>query len=286
MLEKLYQSEIGMILFVKKSPQINEINNNIENNNSIKQLENEFEMYHDVYLPSGSIIYPGSFNPLHEGHVQLVKVALSELDTHMNQNNNIVSDSNSDEQSNEIKNCPIVFEITVINADKSPLSRDDLINRIMSFSSSGLATQLLEKYGLTNVAIVVTSRPLFVNKVNLFPNCRILLGADTLSRLLNEKYYNNSRESMILAIGKILQKNILIVGGRVTSTGEFQTAQNILLQHHLPEEFLQHIFSLSESSFRCDISSTSIRQKMLEHQSTLQSSPSSSSSPTTKKTNE
>ena len=272
LIDKLYRREIGMVLLVKKStPTINSDSN--DNNCDLgrgsdkkeqyeTRIENQFKMFEDIHLPPGSIVYPGSFNPLHEGHIQLVRITLSELGFQINQAPNSVVDNNSNEKQQSQQQCPVVFEIAVVNADKPPLSREDLVKRLMAFSSSGVATQLLESYGLTNVAIVVTSHPLFVNKINLFPNCRILLGADTLSRLLNEKYYNNSRESMIVALGKILQKNTLIVGGRVTPEGEFVTAENIILQHHLPVELTQQILNLPESAFRCDISSTTIRNMM------------------------
>ena len=62
-----------------------------------------FVCYENINLPPGSIVYPGSFNPLHTGHVELALASIKAI-----------------EQTVECPP-PLIFEISVANADKAPL---------------------------------------------------------------------------------------------------------------------------------------------------------------------
>jgi hypothetical protein len=247
-LDQLTQSEIGMILFVKKE-------RSLENPSpSSESVADEFEVFDDISVPPSSLVYPGSFNPFHEGHARLTKAALSELSS---------KDGTSPEALGDL---PVIFEIAVVNADKPPLSRDQILCRVKEFSSSGRATKLLKEMGITNFAVCVTSRPLFSTKIDLFPGCRFLLGTDTLVRLFDEKYYGHSRDNMLIATGKLLERCELVVGGRVTAEGEFLRTDTVLSQLSLPDVLTKRILSIPESAFRCDISSTEIRARLQQQE--------------------
>jgi nicotinic acid mononucleotide adenylyltransferase len=236
LLDRLLGSEIGAILFVKKSTPS-------PNDSLSPSLTDEFDVFDDLAIPSSSLIYSGSFNPFHGGHAHLTRAALSEM----------TDENNSPPQR------PVVFEIAMVNADKPPLSKEEIISRVRAFSSSGSATMLLHELGVTNFAVAVTSRPLFSTKMELFPGCNFLMGTDTLSRLFDKKYYGGSRENMIIAMGRMLQNCQLIVGGRATAAGEFVTPQSVLEGLDLPALITKNINGIEEAAFRCDISSTKIR---------------------------
>lgn len=49
---------------------------------------------------------------------------------------------------------------------------------------------------------------LIAEKLCFMENCTILLGIDTLKRLFDLKYYNNSNEEMICILSEFLKKKI------------------------------------------------------------------------------
>jgi len=191
----------------------------------------------DVPLPVGTVVFPGSFNPLHEGHVTLVVAALKQIEENAaarkeqeqsgdgNESSKASSSSSSTSSLPSSLHRPVVFEIAAVNADKPPLPREEIIARIHALLSS----PLLEQAGLMNVAVCITSEPLFLEKSSLFKGCNFVIGADTLSRLINPKYYGGSMSSslspdvqqqqreqaMVSALSVIAERECkIIVGGR------------------------------------------------------------------------
>lgn len=235
-------------------------------------LYEQFHVYEDAAVPPGSIIYPGSFNPLHEGHLQLVAAEIERRR------------SLAVSAGREFSAPLVVFEIAAVNADKPPLSRETVVQRLLQFDDR--ANPLLQRFGIHHHAVSVTSEPLFVAKGELFRRCSFLIGADTMARLLNPKYYADTAENGSAGVDRSLFNMIsalttlknygcgFIVGGRVRAlaSGEatFETGEQIINGEHadtaqvvnvLPDTVKEMFTSLSEDEFRLDLSSTEIRNR-------------------------
>ena len=75
-------------------------------NNRIKFYSYNDDIKNENYNLDNSLILSGSFNPLHEGHIELLKAS-----------------------SKEFKKNPL-FEISIKNVDKSEINFNDLMDRI------------------------------------------------------------------------------------------------------------------------------------------------------------
>ncbi|CAM9987526.1 unnamed protein product, partial [Laminaria digitata] len=97
-------------------------------------------------------------------------------------------------------------------------------------------------------------------KARLFPGCAFVVGADTAKRVVDPKYYGNSQVEMVAALAEIRHLGCsFIVGGREDSEGVFLTLEGVLERSGLPESLRAMFHGLDESTFRENLSSTSIR---------------------------
>jgi nicotinic acid mononucleotide adenylyltransferase len=203
----------------------------------------------DISLPANTFVYSGSFNPLHVGHTQLVAAA--------------VKAASSRHSLDSLTPPLVLFEMSAFNADKPPLEKDQLENRIKQFSKS---QEAIAAAGLSNFAVAVSSAPLFVDKASVFPNSIFIIGADTLTRILNPKYYGNSVEQMLCSLSQIRSQGCrFVVGGRVGPQG-FIGAESILASEGsmLPPDLRNMFVGVTEEEFRVDLSSTEIRAREME----------------------
>lgn len=186
-------------------------------------------------LPPHSLIVPGSFNPPHIGHVQLALAALQAMPTAIN---------------------PVIwFELSLTNADKPSLQPEAAVERVLQFFE--LAPQLQScQWG-----VLLTNAPLFAQKVDLLQpmtastQLTFCIGTDTLVRLLDPKYYQNSRDTMIATLEQLPCH--FVAGGRVNSQNVFVTGEAALAE--LPRHVAAKFTLLPE--FRVDISSTELREQ-------------------------
>ncbi|VVB08011.1 unnamed protein product [Arabis nemorensis] len=167
------------------------------------------------------IILPGSFNPLHDGHLKLLEVAMS------------VSGGGYP-----------CFEISAINADKPPLSVAQIKDRVKQFEAVGKT-------------VIVSNQPYFYKKAELFPGSSFVIGADTAARLVNPKYYEGSQKRMLEILGDCKRTGCsFLVGGR-NIDGVFKVLEDL----DIPEEISDMFISIPAEKFRMDISSSEIRKK-------------------------
>ena len=127
--------------------------------------------------PTGDqLIFPGSFDPLHDGHRLMARIA------------------------EEIAERPLAYELSIANVDKPPLDYQEIESRAAQFDGQPL--------WLTQAAT-------FVEKLAIFPASTFVMGADTFVRLAEPKYYGGSQEAADRAVRTIADNaRGLIVFGR------------------------------------------------------------------------
>jgi nicotinic acid mononucleotide adenylyltransferase len=137
----------------------------------------------DAPPTAGMLVFPGSFDPLHEGHLRMAIVA------------------------QEIAERPLDFELSVMNVDKPSLDYLEMESRAAQFVGHSLW---------------FTRAATFVEKLDVFPEGTFVMGADTYARLADPKYYGESSETADRAVQRIAtQARGLIVFGRERN-GEFE----------------------------------------------------------------
>lgn len=164
-------------------------------------------------LAEPRLLFPGSFNPLHQGHLELAAVATEELAT------------------------PVQFELSIANVDKPDLPEEVLAERLQLFR--GIAP------------IWVTRAPTFAEKAELFPGCCFVVGYDTAVRLLDLKYYQQSEQIREAALDLLLNLQChFVVGGRIDASGTFRIWQTDAVEKRyrslfqaLPEQRFRHDIS-------------------------------------------
>lgn len=166
--------------------------------------------------PSGLAVLPGSFNPLHAGHQRLAGAAA------------------------ELSGREVLFELSVANVDKPPLTEAEVLRRLAQFEGSA--------------RVVLTRAPRFVEKARVLPASVFVLGWDTFVRLLDPRYYEGAK-AMRVALLEIRDLDCrFLVAGR-TQDGAFRA----LDVTDVPAEFAPMFEAIPESRFRVDISSTELR---------------------------
>jgi hypothetical protein len=217
-----------------------------------------FACLDEAMLPEGSLVYPGSFNPLHMGHVQLALAARSAAASAAT--TAVARGSGSGSQQAH-RSPAIVFEMSAMNADKAPLDAGELESRLAQFLPS---SPLILEVGLEpgSYAVSVSNAPLFSTKSVLYPSCGFVMGADTFTRIIDRKYYSESTTEMAAALMEVQMRGAHIyVGGRVDEDGTFETMNGALQRavQALPVKVRAMFTGLSEEEFRADISSTHLR---------------------------
>jgi hypothetical protein len=164
------------------------------------------------------LLLSGSFNPLHRGHWELAQVA------------------------SEITRKPAAFELSVINADKAPLTADEIRQRLHPFNWQ------------TDVWLTRVAR--FVEKAKLFPNAIFAVGADTAERVVDPSYYNGDASQMHDALERIVELGCrFLVACRIDAHGDCQRLSDLCV----PPGFADLFEEIPPERFRRDVSSTALR---------------------------
>ena len=166
------------------------------------------------------LVFPGSFDPLHEGHRLMARLA------------------------EEIAERPVEFELSITNVAKPALDYIEIRSRVAQFAGQTL--------WLTRAAT-------FLEKLEIFPRCTFVLGADTFTRLADPRYYGGSQAAADQAVATIARgARGLIVFGRVRG-GVFEETAKL----DVPQPLRDISYFVSEREFRMDVSSTTLRRERL-----------------------
>jgi hypothetical protein len=164
--------------------------------------------------PQPVVLFPGSFNPMHEGHVLLARVA------------------------EELRQQPLAFEISVTNVDKPTLAGETVRDRLAQFAWKW--------------PVELTRAPTFLEKSRLFPGTTFVVGADTAERLFGTKYYGNDELRMHMALEEIANSgSSFLVAVRIDAAGRVRALTDIPLPRRYADLFTEipeHRFRLDTSS--------------------------------------
>lgn len=164
------------------------------------------------------VIFPGAFDPRHDGHRGMARVAAQRL------------------------GLPVEHEVSIVNVDKPPLDYIEMQRRREQFAA--------------DEPLWFTCAATFVEKSALFPSSTFIVGADTIARIAESKYYGDDPRARDRAIDAIAAAGcrFLVVGRQ--SGGKFLSLSAL----ELPAALSRICDEVPAEAFRQDISSTELRK--------------------------
>lgn len=163
-----------------------------------------------------AVLFPGAFNPLHEGHRRMAQIAAAHCGR------------------------PVTFELSIANVDKPPLDFLEVADRLTQFAGN---------------CVLLTHAATFEQKAQANPGCTFVVGADTVLRIADPRYYGDEPRRRDASIATIASQGCrFLVFGRMIA-GHFQSLADLAL----PQALRELCDEVPEADFRIDLSSTELR---------------------------
>ena len=157
----------------------------------------EKSLVHGALEPS-KLIFPGAFNPLHEGHKRIQEIA--EKKTKM----------------------PATFEISIGNVEKTLLSYFEIHKVLDQF-------KLDDRWTLTNA-------PTFADKAIIFKDSTFVLGVDTLIRMFDQRFYGDQKQMLeSLDVFNANDVKFLVFGRRIDDI--YKTLDQVSIPSSIVDRF-------------------------------------------------
>ena len=145
----------------------------------------------------------------------------------------------------ELLGSRVALELSVFNVDKPPLDYLEVSHRLAQFSS--------------DQTVWLTRAPTFVEKADLFPGATFIVGADTIVRIADPKYYGGNPTARDAALAHIAgQRCRFLVFGRLMDNGPSSQFRS-LADLALPDALRSICREVPAAIFRDDVSSTALR---------------------------
>jgi hypothetical protein len=170
------------------------------------------------------LLLPGSFRPLHEGHVAMAAAA------------------------SRLAGVPCGYEISLFHPEKPPLDYIAIRSRLKGFEGQ-------------SARLYLTNAPTYVEKARLFPDCTFVVGHDTAQRIVAPRFYGGSaaRDAMLDELEALGAR--FLVFGRVDESGRFRDFTHEEFDKPASDFLARAATPVPGHVFRMDISSTEIRAR-------------------------
>ena len=173
---------------------------------------------------SPGLLLPGSFRPLHEGHLAMARAAT------------------------ELIGRPCDFEISLTHPEKPALDYLAIQSRLAYFAGLGQR-------------VVLTTAPTYLEKARLFPACTFVVGHDTALRVVDPRFYGGvlARDAALDELEGLGAR--FLVFGRIDPSGTFRDLAPDQFDGVVSGFLTRVATPVPGDQFRLDISSTEIRRR-------------------------
>jgi len=167
-------------------------------------------------------IFPGSFNPIHKAHRQMLEIAQQRLGNR------------------------VALEIAVQNFDKPPVDYIDLEDRLATIETK-----------IPGQAVWLTQAKMFEEKADLFKETMFIVGADTLRRFADLRFYQGSTHALHDVLRMIAYHNCRFLVFARQSRREQETMQTL----QIPDMLRSLCDEVPAEEFAMNLSSSAIRER-------------------------